>query len=116
MTGFFFDATYGDPLQLQRRRIFRYDDKQLMENRTLGNGLLENLDVTFEEDQNLDVIVEYTFRNNKRPLDEMARPWQPAARQKVRLQGEQLAVLERSWKASSQAQQQRSCSRWRSEL
>ena len=68
VTGFHFDATYGDPLKLQRRRIFRYGDKELMENITLDNDLLENLDVTFEND--LDVIVEYTFRNNKRPIDD----------------------------------------------
>ena len=42
-----------------------------MENITLDNGLLENLDVTFENE--LDVIVEYTFRNNKRPIDDTVR-------------------------------------------
>ena len=69
--GFNFDVTYGDSLQLQRRRIFRYIDKVLMEDMTLDNGLLQNLDVSFEDD--LDVIVEYTFRNNKRSLDDTAR-------------------------------------------
>ena len=42
-----------------------------MENLTLDNGLLENLDVTFENE--LDVIVEYTFCNNKRPIDDTVR-------------------------------------------
>ena len=44
-----------------------------MEDLTLENGLLENLDVNFENDTQLDVVVEYTFRNPKRQLDDDAR-------------------------------------------
>ena len=44
-----------------------------MEDLALDNGLLQNLDVNLENDESLDVIVEYTFENNKRPLDDTAR-------------------------------------------
>ena len=60
-------------MHLQRRRIFRYENQELMEDLTLESGLLENLDVNFENDAQLDVVVEYTFRNPERQLDDEAR-------------------------------------------
>ena len=44
-----------------------------MEDLTLEDGLLENLDVNFEDDTQLDVVVEYTFRKPKRQLDDESR-------------------------------------------
>ena len=73
VNSFYFDASHGDPLHLQRRRIFRYENQELMEDLTLENGLLENFDVNNENDTQLGVVIEYTFRNPKRQLDDKSR-------------------------------------------